>query len=121
MLLRQARAGMKIRAARRVKDPDLRKSEDDTRESEHGLRTLVEHAADAFFVHDWVGRFLDVNQRACESLGYSRDELLKMTVMDVGQDDNLVRLQSIWGRVRHNEPFTVDAYHTRKDVRLKFA
>ena len=50
------------------------------RRSESRLRSLIEHAADAYFVHDFEGRFLDVNRRACESLGYTREELLRMTV-----------------------------------------
>ena len=36
----------------------------------------MEKAADALFVHDDTGRILDVNRRACVSLGYSREELL---------------------------------------------
>ena len=47
-------------------------------ESEKRFRMLVEQAGDAFFIHDYRGRILDVNFRACETLGYSRDELLGM-------------------------------------------
>ncbi len=52
------------------------------RTSEKRFRLLVENAADAFFLHDEEGRILDVNQRGCEQLGYSREELLKMHVFD---------------------------------------
>ena len=41
-------------------------------ESEERFRVLVEQAADAFFVLDKKGRFVDVNHMACEILGYSR-------------------------------------------------
>ena len=43
--------------------------------SEDRFKRLVEQAADAIFVHDLEGRFVDVNRQACESLGYSREEL----------------------------------------------
>ena len=45
---------------------------------EKTLRTLVDHTTDAFFLHDAVGTILDVNTQACESLGYTRDELIGM-------------------------------------------
>ena len=53
------------------------------RQSEDRFRGLVEHAADAFFLIDRRGRIVDVNQRACDSLGYSRAELLRLTVADI--------------------------------------
>lgn len=44
---------------------------------------FVEHATDAFFLHvEPLGAIIDVNVRACESLGYTRDELTGMTACD---------------------------------------
>ena len=53
----------------------------------------MEQAADAVFVHDFQGRLLDVNKWACESLGYSRAELLGMNVQDIDQGFSLERAQ----------------------------
>jgi PAS domain S-box-containing protein len=53
------------------------------RRSEDRFRSLVEQAADAFFLIDRRGKIVDVNQRACDSLGYSRAELLRLTVADI--------------------------------------
>jgi two-component system sensor histidine kinase/response regulator len=61
---------------------DLKRAEEALRESERRFRTFVDQAADAFFLTDEQGRILDVNRRACESLGYSRDELIGMTPFD---------------------------------------
>lgn len=54
-------------------------------EEQLGLfRTLINQSNDAIFIDDSeTGRFLDVNDKACSSLGYSRDELLKMGVVDI--------------------------------------
>lgn len=56
------------------------------------LRLLLETVPDGFFVHDVTGRFVDVNARSCSDLGYSRDELLSMTINDISSgaapDDN---------------------------------
>ncbi len=53
------------------------------RESEERYRTLFEQANDAIFLEASDDRIVDVNHRACELLGYSRDELLKMKVADL--------------------------------------
>jgi len=90
-------------------------SERAMRDSERRYREVVEHAADAFFVHDEHGQLLDVNQRACDSLGYSRGELLGMRVPDF--ELNVVKLgaQGIWNALRPGEPVTLQGCHRRKD------
>ena len=35
---------------------------------------------------DAMGKFIDVNQAACESLGYSKEELLKLTIQEIDAD-----------------------------------
>lgn len=45
-------------------------------ESEATARALVENAADAVEILDLQGRFLEVNAAACESLGYTKAELI---------------------------------------------
>ncbi|MHC4193459.1 MAG: ATP-binding protein [Planctomycetota bacterium] len=56
------------------------------------FRSLIERSNDCIFVLEpkW-GRFLDVNDKACYSLGYTREELLKMSAKDIEEaesDDN---------------------------------
>ena len=52
-------------------------------ESEEKYRVLFEAAKDAIFLSDESGRFIDVNQAACKSLGYSKEELLKLGSSDI--------------------------------------
>jgi len=48
------------------------------------FRTLLNNSGDALFVVDpKTGQFLDVNERACSVLGYTRDELLIKKVTDI--------------------------------------
>jgi len=53
------------------------------RESEQRFRCLVDNAGDAFFLRDMQGKIHDVNRWACESLGYTREELLRMSIPDI--------------------------------------
>jgi PAS domain S-box-containing protein len=85
------------------------------RESENRFRTLIEQASDAFFLHDSDGRFLEVNRQACKSLGYTREELLRMCVFDVEQDFDMRKAQQAWGQSEPGEPYTLQGHHRRKD------
>lgn len=63
-----------------------RQAEDALRESEEKYHALFETAKDAIFLTDDTGRFVDANQAACESLGYSKEELLKLSVREIDAD-----------------------------------
>ncbi|MGD9940329.1 MAG: PAS domain S-box protein [Clostridia bacterium] len=58
------------------------------RESEEKYRKLFNYSNDAIFVHEidadgLPGNNVEVNEQACRMLGYSREELLKMSIRDI--------------------------------------
>jgi len=58
------------------------------RASETSYREIFEASEDAIFVHDWeTGAIVDVNQRACAALGYTRDELLRIPIGDLSSGE----------------------------------
>ena len=83
--------------------------------SEDRFKRLVEQAADAIFVHDVEGRFVDANRQACESLGYTREELLSMSVADVEAGFEPGSLQKLWRQIASGPPRTLEGIHRRKD------
>jgi PAS domain S-box-containing protein len=83
--------------------------------SEDRFKRLVEQAADAIFVHDLEGRFVDVNRRACESLGYTREELLSMSVADIETSFEPGSLEHLWNQIASGPPLTLEGVHRRKD------
>jgi PAS domain S-box-containing protein len=94
---------------------ERRQMEDRLRASEARFRTLVDHATDAFFLHDDRGVVLDANNQACESLGYSRDELIGMNPRDFNPNVDGARLAEVQRRLDAGEVLTVDTQHRRKD------
>ncbi|MFA5604464.1 MAG: PAS domain S-box protein, partial [Dehalococcoidales bacterium] len=46
-------------------------------------RTILQTTADGFWLTDMQGRILDINNAYCQTVGYSRDELLKMSIFDI--------------------------------------
>ncbi len=69
-----------------------KRTEQALRDSEERYRTLVEGANDAVFLETFDGHIVDINTKTREMLGYSRDELLHLTMADlVHQDDSKVQ------------------------------
>ncbi len=65
---------------------ERQRAETALRESEKRFRHLVDQAADSFFVYDLSGQLIDVNQQACDSLGYTRSELLALSARDLDSE-----------------------------------
>jgi len=53
------------------------------RKSEARYRTMMEQASDGIFLSDQEGRYLAVNSRGCEMLGFSREEILQFNIRDL--------------------------------------
>jgi len=83
-------------------------------ESEERLRRLIEHSTDAFFIHDFQGKIIDVNQHACDSLGYKREELLNLTIADIDQGFLPGKHLDTWEQMVPGEPVTLEGVHRRK-------
>ncbi len=94
---------------------ERKQAEISLRNSEAKFRSLVEQAADAFFVHDLEGRIVDVNRRACDSLGYTREELLALSVPDISLQFRSEKLLNIWNRMVPGEPVTIESVQRHKD------
>jgi PAS domain S-box-containing protein len=72
-------------------------SESALRESEERFRATFENAAVGIAHVGLDGRWLKVNERLCEILGYSRDELLQLTFADVTHPEDL---EEDWSQAR---------------------
>jgi PAS domain S-box-containing protein len=104
---------------REIKEAEVRRERERAEaalsRSEDRFRRLVEQAADAVFVHDLEGRLVDVNREACESLGYTRRELLGMSVSDVEVGISPGSLRGMWDRIVSGPPITIEGLARRKD------
>jgi PAS domain S-box-containing protein len=56
------------------------------------IAELVEHAPDGIFVANLEGRYTDVNDAGCRLLGYSRDEIVGKTIVDLIPEEDVERL-----------------------------
>jgi PAS domain S-box-containing protein len=99
---------------------DRKRAEEALRESETRFRTFVDHAADAFFVLDTEqGTIVDVNRSACESLGYTRQELIGMTLRAFDVNLDQATLEPVVERTPAGETVLFGRHrHRRKDGSL---
>ncbi len=75
----------------------------------------MDHALDAIA---WIGpdaRFLYVNEAACRNLGYSREELLTMTVHDVDPNFGPEVWPDHWQQIKERGSFTFESCHRTKE------
>jgi PAS domain S-box-containing protein len=98
---------------------ERKQAEEALRESETRFRTFVDHAPDALFIFDFEqGTIVDVNRQACESLGYTRQELIgTMGLAFDGKVDRAVT-ESIAERTAAGETVIDTHWHQRKDGTL---
>ena len=78
--------------------------------------TILRTALDAFFMADWHGRLLDVNESSCAMLGYTRDELLKMSLADLDATPDKEKFVGLEG-LKQPEPARFERAQRRKDGR----
>lgn len=93
-------------------DPELTEA---FRQSESRFRMLVEQSPDAFYLHDLDGVILDVNPQSCTSLGYTREELLKLNVGDIERATPIMELRDAWRRMPPGVAHAFSGKHRRKD------
>jgi PAS domain S-box-containing protein len=92
------------------------------RRAESSLRLTqfaIDRAGDSVFWLDRTGAFRYANDQGCRALGYSREELLRMTVFDIHTPGDSDDLRTIWAdhweELRRRGSFTLQATHLRKD------
>jgi PAS domain S-box-containing protein len=90
-------------------------AEEELRASEERYRSLVEQASDGIFVSDNQGHYIDVNTAGCRMLGYTRDELLGLSIADVIMPEEVPRIGEEVARFANNAVITSEWQFRRKD------
>jgi two-component system cell cycle sensor histidine kinase/response regulator CckA len=85
------------------------------REGEERFRTLFEQASDLFELTDLEGRLLGVNSATCRSLGYTRDELLRLSLEDIDPQFDRGQFAAAGREIPPPASVTVETTHRRKD------
>ncbi|RJR32517.1 MAG: PAS domain S-box protein [Desulfobacteraceae bacterium] len=94
---------------------ERKKAEEALRESAEQYRIMTSTSMDGFMIVDMDARILDVNEAYCRIVGYSRDELLKMSVHDLDVQEEMHETRSHIQRVIESGSDRFESRHRRKD------
>lgn len=78
-------------------------------------KAVLRATLEGFWMNDFEGRILDVNDTLCKSLGYSRDEMLTMNVADFEANESLEEVREHIRNVRKSGGDRFESRLRRKD------
>lgn len=79
------------------------------------FKFTIEMSQEAVFWLEHNGQFSYVNDQACRSLGYTREELLALFLWDVDPDFPRERWEQHWANLKTDRKITIETRHRRKD------
>ncbi len=102
---------------------DLKQSQADLKENEAKFRAIFEGAEDGILLADATSRQLSMaNTRICEMLGYSRNEILELTIEELHPEDERPDILKAYAQQLTGEQKTTEnAQVRRKDGTILFA
>jgi len=94
------------------------RAEEVLREREAKYRAAIETSADGFCISDMAGRFLEFNDAFAGLLGYSRKELLSMSVPDIEAQITPAEIAATIEKVRREGHAAFETKHRSKEGRV---
>ena len=78
----------------------------------------LDRAVDAVYFMQEDAKFFYVNEAACRALGYSREELLTMSVFDIDAQLPVAAWPAHWQEMKQRGSFEIESAHRSKDGRV---
>jgi len=100
---------------------DRRQTEADLQESERQYRLLMEEVSEAIVAVDMDGNVTSVNAKACDMLGYTREELLTLHVSETYIPEERDMAPGWLEQLREGKPLCVRRSVQRKDATILYA
>jgi PAS domain S-box-containing protein len=96
------------------------RAEDALRDSRRYLQALFDNSLDAILVTNDEGRYIDANPAACALLGYTHEELMQLTILDITAEPFRQERWAIWQQFLARGSWSGEHSALRKDraVRL---
>jgi PAS domain S-box-containing protein len=83
--------------------------------AEHKLETLFEFSGDCVYIHSLKGDIIDVNSAVFKTLGYTKAEILQMSLKDIDVKNDTKSLEKILKSIQKNKALSYDTIHLSKD------
>jgi len=89
------------------------------KQNEEKFKELFNNAIDGIFIYELSdeglpGKFIEVNDVACLKLGYTRDELLNMTPLDIAASETVPEISKTFKKLLSQTNLTFEKIHVTK-------
>ncbi|MFC1855577.1 PAS domain S-box protein [Thermodesulfobacteriota bacterium] len=84
-------------------------------DNEEKYKTLFNSASDSIFITDLKGDFLEVNDVACDLIGYSKEELASKSIKDINAPGHEGRILDMLSLVKKFGSVVIDSTYITKD------
>jgi len=86
------------------------------KQSEKRSKSIIEQATDALFIIDFNGNIVEANNKACENLGFTREEFLSMSISDLDKSYSDIDFrETTIHQLQKGENVTIESYQIRKN------
>jgi PAS domain S-box-containing protein len=96
----------------------LKSTQEALEQSEKHFQTLFNNSSDEIFVIDFNGNFIEVNQVACDSLGYSGEEFLKMNIRGIKTEKYLENVEKNIQKITQFGQYRYESENQAKDGKV---
>ena len=97
---------------------NLKKAEEQLKRSEVRFRKLIDTATDTICILTETGVLLEINNSACDFLGYNRDELIGKSINVIDVDYTGERFTAFWMNVGYDKQATFESRHKKRNGEL---
>jgi len=103
---------------------EKKQAEETARKIEERYHVLFSNINDVVFVHEYTesgmpGKFFEVNEKACERLGYTREEFLNMTPKDIDAPEGYALVPEMMQKLERDKHVVWEGVHvTKKGVKI---
>lgn len=100
---------------------DRKEAERKLQKSEEMYRALFNTASDSFYLHELVednqklSRIIEVNEIICKKLGYTREEMLNLFIVDINKNQGVEYYKNVIDNVEKKGNYTFENIHMTKD------
>ena len=106
---------VKVEIARKKLDEEQVTTKNKLRDSELLFSTLFDNTScGLLFADPETNRFINCNRRICEMLGYSKEELVGLSITDIHCKEDLAQVKTTFTELKKNERFSDQGFLIRK-------
>ncbi len=91
------------------------RTQEELRRSEKKYRKYVENAPEGIFIADAEGRYIDANAAACRMTGYSRDELMNMSMSELASPMASLESLEAFADLKKGDGIDIETILRKKD------